>query len=71
MAISADEARAIAVRDAEGVYRDVSIYDIGVTATGDGGWEVSFELADPDLDGGGPEYVIAADGTIASKRYEQ
>ena len=71
MAISADEARAIALRDAEGVYRDVSIYDIDVTAARDGGWEVVFELADPDLDGGGPEYVIAPDGTIASKRYEQ
>ena len=71
MAISADEARAIALRDAEGVFREVTIYEIDVTAAGDGGWAVVFELADSDLDGGGPEYVIAADGTIASKRYEQ
>ena len=37
----------------------------------DGGWDVVFHLADPSLDGGGPEYAIAADGSIASKRYYQ
>ena len=71
MAIGPDEARAIALRDAERVYRDVSVYEIGVSPAADGGWSVVFELADKSLDGGGPEYVIAADGTIASKRYYQ
>ena len=71
MAIGADEARAIALRDAEGVYRDVSIYEIDVTPSAGGGFDVVFRLADPTLDGGGPEYEIAADGTIAAKRYYQ
>jgi hypothetical protein len=70
MAIGADEARAIALRDAARVYRDLSIYEIDVEPA-DGGWRVEFRLADPTLDGGGPEYVIAADGAIASKVYEQ
>jgi hypothetical protein len=69
--ISAEDARAIALRDAAGVYRDVSIYEIDVTPGADGGWDVVFHLADPSLDGGGPEYAIAADGSIASKRYYQ
>jgi len=69
--ISPDEAREIALRDAAGVYRDVSIYEIDTTPREDGGWDVAFRLADPSLDGGGPEYEIAGDGTIAAKRYYQ
>jgi hypothetical protein len=69
--ISCDEALKIARTDAERVYRDLSIYRISVSLENDG-WLVDYELKDPQLNGGGPHYVIdPKTGSIVSKRYEQ
>ena len=36
------------------------------------GWHIDYELKDPNLNGGGPHYIIdAATGAILHKRYEQ
>ena len=69
--ISSDQALKIARTDAEGVYRDLSIYRIGVSLE-DNGWLVDYELKDQQLHGGGPHYVIDAHtGEILTKRYDQ
>jgi hypothetical protein len=69
--IDETRAREIALDDARQAYRDLSIYD--VTARLEGGeWHVDYELADPELLGGGPHYVIDAEtGEVVSRRYEQ
>ncbi len=69
--ISCDQALGIARTDAESAYRDLSIYRIAVSLE-ENGWLVDYELKDPELQGGGPHYVIdARTGEILSKRYEQ
>ena len=69
--ISCDQALRIARTDAESAYRDLSIYRIAISLEEDG-WLVDYELKDPELQGGGPHYVIdARTGAILSKRYEQ
>jgi uncharacterized membrane protein YkoI len=69
--ISCDQALRIARTDAESAYRDLSMYRIAISLEEDG-WLVDYELKDPNLQGGGPHYVIdARTGAILSKRYEQ
>ncbi|MCH8042383.1 MAG: hypothetical protein IID44_01570 [Planctomycetes bacterium] len=69
--ISCDRALKIARTDAERVYRDLLLYRISVSLEDDG-WRVDYELKDPDLNGGGPHYLIDANsGEIVSKRYDQ
>ncbi|MDH3717695.1 MAG: hypothetical protein OES79_06185 [Planctomycetota bacterium] len=69
--ISCDQALKIARTDAESAYRDLTIYRIAI-ALEENGWLVDYELKDPQLQGGGPHYVIdARTGEILSKRYEQ
>lgn len=69
--ISCDRALKIAQTDAERVYRDLFLYRIGISLEDDG-WRVDYELKDPDLNGGGPHYLIdATSGEIVSKRYDQ
>ncbi len=69
--ISCDQALRIARTDAESAYRDLSIYRIAMSLE-ENGWLVDYELKDPELQGGGPHYVIdARTGEILSKRYEQ
>lgn len=65
------EARAIAKRDAEQVYRDLSIYRITAQLR-EGKWYVDYDLEGEAMAGGGPHYVISADtGDILERRYEQ
>ncbi len=69
--ISCDQALRIARTDAESAYRDLSIYRIAISLE-ENGWLVDYELKDPELQGGGPHYVIdARTGAILAKRYEQ
>lgn len=69
--LTCDEALAIARRDAELVYRDLSGFRIIVEPRADG-WHVDYELQDSRHKGGGPHYVIdKTTGAIVSKRYEQ
>lgn len=69
--ITREKALQIAREDAEKVYRDLSGYQVDIKLEHDG-WRIDFELKDPDLDGGGPHYVIdPLNGRIVSKRYEQ
>ena len=69
--ISRDEALHIARTDALRVYRDLSEYEVHVHLEDDG-WHVDYELVSPELQGGGPHYVIDAfNGGLLSKRYEQ
>jgi uncharacterized membrane protein YkoI len=69
--ISCDQALRIARTDAESAYRDLSMYRIAISLE-ENGWLVDYELKDPELQGGGPHYVIdARTGVILSKRYEQ
>jgi hypothetical protein len=69
--ISCDDALAIARKDAEMAYRDLSVFRIVAERKTDG-WHIDYELSDVCLKGGGPHYVIdAMTGAIVSKRYEQ
>ena len=69
--ISCDEALAIARKDAEVAYRDLSGFRI-IIEQGTDGWHIDYELSDVYCKGGGPHYVIdAMTGAIVSKRYEQ
>jgi hypothetical protein len=69
--ISCDEALAIARKDAEMVYRDLSAFRIIIERRTDG-WHIDYELSDVYLKGGGPHYIIdAMTGAIVSKKYEQ
>jgi len=69
--ISCDEALAIARKDAEAAYRDLSGFRIVIEQRPDG-WHIDYELSDVHIKGGGPHYVIdATTGVIVSKRYEQ
>lgn len=69
--ISRKEALAIARKDAETVYRDLSGFRIVIEQRVDG-WHVDYELGNVYLNDGGSHYVIdAMSGTIVSKRYDQ
>ena len=69
--ISKDEALEIARQDASSAYADLTIYAVKITSQ-DGNWRDDYEITDPNLQGGGPHYVISgATGEIASRRYEQ
>jgi hypothetical protein len=69
--LTSDEVLKIARLDAERAYRDLAPYRIGIVLEADG-WHVDYQLKDPNLNGGGPHYVIDPDnGVILSKRYEQ
>jgi hypothetical protein len=70
-AIASDEALRIARLEAEKAYRDLSGYRATVVLETDG-WHVDYELKNPDLNGGGPHFVIdPADGRILWRRYDQ
>ena len=69
--ISRDQASQIARADAQRIYRDLSRYRVDLKLEQDG-WHVDYEFKDPEVEGGGPHYVIdAVTGKIVSKRYEQ
>jgi hypothetical protein len=69
--ITSDQALRIARLDAETAYRDLSQYRILLSLETDG-WHIDYELRDPEVQGGGPHYIIDADsGAIRSKRYDQ
>lgn len=68
---SSDQVFHIAQADAERAYSDLSGYNVTVTLCDDG-WHVDYELKDPQVNGGGPHYIIdSATGEIVTKRYEQ
>jgi hypothetical protein len=70
-AISSDQALQIARLDGEKAYRDLTPYRIEITLEDDG-WHVDYEFKDPNVQGGGPHYVIdRVSGAILAKRYEQ
>ena len=69
--IPGDQALAVSQADAMKAYRDLSVYRIQLVLESDG-WHIDYELKDPRLKGGGPQYVIDAQtGAIATKRYSQ
>lgn len=69
--IDCETALAIARKDAEKAYRDLSAYRI-IIEQKDDGWHIDYELKDVFWKGGGPHYVIdAMTGAIVFKRYEQ
>lgn len=69
--ISGAQALGVAEPDAMRAYGDLSPYQARVRLEPDG-WHVDYELSDPELQGGGPHYVIdAATGAIVSKKYYQ
>ena len=65
-----DQILEIARQDAMTKYRDLSLYEVTATWTGDS-WHVMFTLKDKLADGGGPEYMIDKFGKIISKDYYQ
>jgi hypothetical protein len=70
-ALTSDEALKIARLDAEQAYRDLSPYRVSVALEPDG-WHVDYELKDPQVQGGGPHYVIdSGTGRIVTRLYEQ
>lgn len=69
--IDREAALDIAANDARAVYGDLDPYEVKIALV-DGTWHVDYELRDPNLQGGGPHYVISAtSGEILDKRYEQ
>lgn len=71
VAVTSDEALRIARLDGEKAYRDLSDYRVVVVMEADG-WHVDYQLKDPNLNGGGPHFVIdPSDGRIVWKRYDQ
>ena len=69
--VSADVALRIARLDAEQKYRDLSTYRIAIVFE-DNHWRIDYEMRDPNVQGGGPHYLIdAVTGAILSKRYAQ
>ena len=69
--ISKKQALKIAKEDAQLLYRDLSIYDVKIELK-EGNWIVDYDIADPQMLGGGPHYVISSKtGEIISYRYEQ
>lgn len=71
LAVTSDRALAIARLDAEQVYRDLERFRILIALEPDG-WHVEYWLKDPNVQGGGPHYVVDANtGAILSKKYYQ
>ena len=69
--IDETKAREIAKKDAEQVYRDLTIYRIK-SELKDGKWYVDYDLEGEFMVGGGPHYVISSTtGDILERRYEQ
>lgn len=69
--VTAEEVLRVARLDADQVYRDLSRFVIRMSREADG-WHVDFDLKDSAARGGGPHYVINAEGgEIVAKRYEQ
>jgi hypothetical protein len=69
--LTSAEILAIAQRDAEQKYRDLSVYRITLALHPDG-WHVDYDIVEPLRTGGGPHYLIdATTGTILQKRYYQ
>ena len=69
--LSSDQVLKVARKDAEKAYRDLSPYQIRISLEGDG-WHIDYQLKDPNLNGGGPRYIIdQSTGSILSKKYEQ
>jgi hypothetical protein len=71
MSITSDQALQVARLDGERAYKDLTPFRVVVALEADG-WHIDYELKNPQLNGGGPHYVVdALSGTIVSKRYEQ
>jgi hypothetical protein len=69
--LSADAALRIARLDAEKRYRDLSQCRIAIVLE-DNQWRIDYEMRNPNVQGGGPHYLIdALTGAILSKRYAQ
>jgi len=69
--IASDQILRIARLDAEQAYRDLSPYRISLAMEADG-WHVDYDLKNPNLNGGGPHYLIdPVTGKILFKSYEQ
>jgi hypothetical protein len=69
--ITVDEALRIARLDGEKAYRDLSPYRIQISLEPDG-WHIVYEFKNPQVQGGGPQYLIdAVTGAILSKKYYQ
>jgi len=69
--ITAARALTTAEADAAAVYGDLTPFLVQLRLEPDG-WHVDYELADQNVQGGGPHYVIdPSDGRIVRKRYEQ
>jgi hypothetical protein len=69
--LTSDQVLRIARLDAEQVYQDLTPYRICL-ALEDDGWRVDYVLKDPNLNGGGPHYLIdPTTGAILLKKYEQ
>lgn len=69
--IASDEALRVARQDAERAYGDLAAYRTAIVLEPDG-WHIDYELRDPDVQGGGPHYVVSRwQPRIVLKRYEQ
>ncbi len=69
--ISKDSILKIAEINAKTAYNDLSIYNVKAVLKEEK-WFIDYELSDPEMNGGGPHYVISAKtGEIISFRYEQ
>ena len=69
--LASDQVLRIARVDAEHAYRDLTPYRISIALEHDG-WHIDYQFKDPNLNGGGPHYVIDPfTGVILSKVYEQ
>lgn len=69
--MTCDRALAIARLDAEQVYRNLERFRILIALESDG-WHIEYWLKDPNVQGGGPHYIIdAVTGSILSKKYFQ
>ena len=69
--IDRDSVLRIADENARTAYRDLSVYTVKATLK-DEKWYVDYELSNPDINGGGPHYIISAKtGEILSYRFEQ
>ena len=69
--VDRDSALKIADENARTVYMDLTIYSIRAELK-DEKWMVDYDLSDPEMNGGGPHYMISArTGKILSFRYEQ
>src|SRR5688572_4901447 len=55
--LSSDQILRVARLDAEQAYQDLTPYRISLVLETDG-WHVDYLLKDPNLNGGGPHYVI-------------